>query len=153
VAQRSLTLGGDFAKPGDSVQKKADGSILVHPVADGLTIAEISGLSFYGDITVDIMAALENDMAAPVELRAMLLHERVLDPRRLWRFFEAAPNAGHATGWVHMEAEDRTLLSLRSQGIGPCATLYIASRGAEGRVDYAWLHLRRIIVARVRNKP
>ena len=153
VAQRSLTLGGDFAKPGDSVQKKADGSILVHPVADGLTIAEISGLSFYGDITVDIMAALENDMAAPVELRAMLLHERVLDPRRLWRFFEAAPSAGHATGWVHMEAEDRTLLSLRSQGIGPCATLYIASRGAEGRVDYAWLHLRRIIVARVRNKP
>ena len=55
----------------------------------------------------------------------MLLHERVLDAGRLRRFFEAAPSAGHATGWVRMEAEDRTLLSLRSQGIGPCATLYI----------------------------
>lgn len=149
VVQKSLTAGGKFAEPGDSVQKKADGSVLVHPVTGGLTIAEISGLSFYGDITVDIVAALEHEKAAPVEVRAMLLHERVLDPRRLRRLFDAVLSAGHATAWVRMEAEDRTLLALRGQAIGPCATLYIASRGAEGRVDYSWLHLRRIIVARV----
>ena len=151
VEQVSLHAAGGFAPKGDTVRLKEDGSILVHPIANGLSIAEITGLSFYGDMDFNIVAALENARAVSVEVRAIMLHERVLEADRLRRLFEGAPVAGHATEWIRLEAEDHGLLSLQTRNLGPCATLYVASRGAEGRTDFAWLHVRRIVAAR--SKP
>jgi hypothetical protein len=151
--QVSLDAHGNFSAQDTSVQEKEDGAVLVHPVTDGLTIAEISGLSFYGDMAFDFVVALENSEAASVEVRAIMVPEKILFASRLRQLFEASSISGFSTDWVRMDAEDRALLSLRTHDLGPCATLYIASRGAEGRVEFAWLHLRRIIAARVPKVP
>ncbi len=148
LRETSLAPSGRFLRDSGSVTRKEDQSILIHPATDHLSIVEIGGIGLYGDITVDLQFGLEHPQAARTEVRALLAPERIDDPAALRNRLSSPTPSETLSDWTEVEAAGTAVLSLRARDLGPCLTIYIASRPVEEDVAFAWLHLRKIALAR-----
>lgn len=152
LREASVTPSGRFDRNSGSVTRKDDQSILIHPSTDQISIVELGGIGLYGDIAIDLQFGLEHPQAAPTEVRALLVPERIEDPAVLRDRLSARTASETLSAWTEVEPGGTAVLSLRARDLGPCLTIYIASRPMEDDVAFAWLHLRKIALARRKAK-
>jgi len=148
VREASVTQSGRFDRNSGSVTRKDDQSILIHPSTDQISIVELGGIGLYGDIAIDLQFGLEHPQAAPTQVRALLVPERIEDPALLRDRLSARTASETLSAWTEVEPGGTAVLSLRARDLGPCLTIYIASRPMEDDIAFAWLHLRKIALAR-----
>lgn len=148
VEDKSLRIGGGAAEHvTGSVVHKDDNSVLIHPKIGDITVAEIAGLGRYGRQSYDFLFSLENAQAAETEIRVCAVPEALVDPHRIRTLLETDATGPSVSEWTALGPQASVVLSVSCDDFGPCTTFYLASRGAGDSVDFAWLHLRKIVTS------
>lgn len=119
--------------------------ILVHPQPACMTIAQVTGLGFFGAGSICLSACTENELAGPVEFRVFVAPFSVLDRRR----FEQEDNAvwSARSEWITLNPMESRDIELRIPSGSPTMAVYFCTRVPEGgSTHYAWTRVRSIRV-------
>ncbi len=152
VTDRSVLAEGQTRMEHGQVSGKKDGSYLIHPDPQALVVAELAGLGLYGPVRYELLLRLEHEQAAPTEVRVVATPEPLVSTERLRALDKASGWRGIATDWVRLKGDERphAVFTLDVEDFGPCTTLYVLARQAGEGVGFAWLHLRKVVVARTK---
>ncbi|MSU88728.1 glycosyltransferase [Rhodobacteraceae bacterium 2CG4] len=117
------------------------GFVLIHPQADRLTTAEITGLGFFGGGRVQLSLALESAQSTGAEVRAFLAPVSLLDGDALGRSHDRCWYAG--TDWLSLTPGQPVPVELAVDSGSPTMALYIQSRVPEGgSMHFGWVRAR-----------